>query len=61
MPLVPGRDMTGVPWIACFRGGLIHDPKDKAKSVVLTEEGETRSRELFERLFTQREESGPRE
>ncbi|MFW5923350.1 MAG: DUF6429 family protein, partial [Planctomycetota bacterium] len=31
--------------------GLISDPKSKARSVVLTEEGERRSRELFEELF----------
>ena len=32
-----------------FRRGWIHDPKGKAKSVVLTEEGHARARELFER------------
>jgi len=31
--------------------GYISDPQSKAKSVVLTEEGERRSRELFERHF----------
>jgi hypothetical protein len=31
--------------------GLIGNPRSKAKSVVLTEEGAARSRELFERLF----------
>jgi hypothetical protein len=31
--------------------GHISDPKDKAKPVVVTEEGVKRSRELFERLF----------
>jgi hypothetical protein len=31
--------------------GLIGNPRSKAKSVVLTEEGAVRSRELFERLF----------
>jgi len=31
--------------------GYISDPKSKAKSVVLTEEGERLSRELFERPF----------
>ncbi len=31
--------------------GYILDPKNTAKSVVLTEEGERRSRELFERHF----------
>jgi Domain of unknown function (DUF6429) len=31
--------------------GYISDPKTKAKSVVLTEEGAKRSRELFQRYF----------
>lgn len=31
--------------------GYISDPKSKAKSVVVTEEGAQRSRELFERRF----------
>ena len=31
--------------------GYISDPKSKAKSVLLTEEGEQRSRELFARHF----------
>jgi len=31
--------------------GYIDDPKNKAKSVLLTEEGERRSRELFARYF----------
>jgi Mn-dependent DtxR family transcriptional regulator len=31
--------------------GYISDPKSKAKSVVLSEEGERLSRELFERHF----------
>ena len=31
--------------------GYISDPKTKAKSVVLTEEGLARARELFERHF----------
>ncbi len=34
--------------------GFISDPQSKAKSVVLTEEGERRSRELFERNFTRK-------
>ena len=33
------------------RKGLIANPRGKAKSVVLTDEGAARSRELFERLF----------
>lgn len=35
-------------------GGYIADPKNKAKSVLLTEEGERRSRELFARHFGRR-------
>jgi len=31
--------------------GYISDPKSKAKSVVMTEEGAKRARELFERHF----------
>jgi Mn-dependent DtxR family transcriptional regulator len=31
--------------------GFISDPKSKAKSVVLTEEGERRAEELFWRYF----------
>jgi len=34
--------------------GYIHDPKSMAKSVVLTEEGELLSRQLFERHFTRK-------
>lgn len=32
--------------------GYIGDPKGKAKSVILTEEGIQRSKELFKKLFT---------
>jgi hypothetical protein len=35
--------------------GLITDPRSKAKSVLLTEEGAQRSRELFEKHFGQTE------
>ncbi len=31
--------------------GYIHDPATKAKSVMLTEEGEARSKRLFEKHF----------
>ncbi len=31
--------------------GMISDPRSKAKSVVLTEEGERRARELFDQHF----------
>ena len=34
--------------------GYISDPKSKAKSIVLSEEGERRARELFERHFGQK-------
>ncbi len=33
------------------QAGMITDPKSKAKSVLLTEEGESRARALFEQLF----------
>lgn len=39
--------------------GYISDPKSKAKSVVLTEEGARRARELFERHFGSRGRSAP--
>jgi hypothetical protein len=34
-----------------YTKGLISDPKSKAKSVVMSEEGERRSRELFAKHF----------
>jgi hypothetical protein len=37
-----------------FRRGWIHDPKSTARSVVLTEEGVLRARELFARHFAPR-------
>jgi hypothetical protein len=40
-----------------FERGLISDPKSKAKSVILTEEGLTRSRALFEQLLAPNAES----
>lgn len=36
---------------ALFERGWIHDPKGKAKSVVVTEEGEAKARELFDKHF----------
>ena len=33
--------------------GYIHDPRTKAKSVVLTDEGKKRAAELFDKLFRQ--------
>jgi hypothetical protein len=34
-----------------YEKGFISDPKSKAKSVILTETGMERSKELFEKLF----------
>jgi hypothetical protein len=34
-----------------FERGYIFDPRNKNKTVVLTEEGLVRSRKLFEKLF----------
>ena len=51
----PGlRAWKGHDWDALDRlheRGYISDPKSKAKSVLLTEEGELRARELFARHF----------
>jgi hypothetical protein len=33
------------------RKGWIHDPKSKAKSVMITEAGRKKAKELFEKLF----------
>jgi Domain of unknown function (DUF6429) len=49
-----GRAWKGHDWDALDRlhtKGYIFDPKNKAKSVALSEEGERLSRELFERHF----------
>jgi hypothetical protein len=48
------RAWKGHDWAALdrlFEKGYISDPKGKAKSVMLTEEGEKLSKELFEKLF----------
>ena len=48
------RAWKGHDWDALerlHRRGLIADPRSKAKSLVLTDEGAVRARELFERLF----------
>jgi hypothetical protein len=48
------RAWKGYDWDALDRlhqKGYISDPKSKSKSVVVTEEGAKRSRELFERYF----------
>jgi hypothetical protein len=50
------RSWKGYDWDAMGRlheAGMICDPVGKAKSVVLTEEGEKRSRELFQQHFLQ--------
>ena len=52
-----GRTWKGHDWVAMDRlhtKGYISDPKSKAKSVVLSEEGERLSRELFERHFARK-------
>ena len=49
------RAWKGYPWDvldALHERGLISDPKSKAKSVVLTEEGLTRAARAFETLLT---------
>jgi len=49
-----GRSWKGHDWDALDRPharGYISDPKSKAKSVVLSEEGARRALELFERHF----------
>jgi hypothetical protein len=51
------RAWKGYPWEVTDRlhaKGYISDPKTSAKSVVMTEEGEQRSRELFENHFGKR-------
>jgi hypothetical protein len=52
-----GRVWKGFDWDAMDRlhaKGYISDPQSNAKSVVLTEEGERRSREIFERHFARK-------
>ena len=49
------RTWKGFDWAALDRlheKGLIADPANKAKSVVLTDEGLRRAEELFKALFT---------
>jgi hypothetical protein len=51
------RVWKGHDWEAMDRlhaKGYISDPRSKAKSVVLTEEGERLSQQLFERHFTRK-------
>ena len=48
------RAWKGYDWDALDRlhaKGYIFDPKGKAKSVIVTEQGVKRSRELFEKYF----------
>ena len=50
----PSRAWKGQDWDALARlhaKGLIDNPVSQAKSVVLSEAGERRARELFEQLF----------
>jgi hypothetical protein len=52
------RAWKGFDWDALNRlceKGFIADPKNKTKSIVLTEEGLARSEELFEQLFSKRD------
>ena len=52
-----GRTWKGFDWDAMnrlYEKGMISDPVSKAKSVVLTEDGERRSEELFHTLFCRR-------
>jgi hypothetical protein len=49
------RAWKGFDWDAMdrlHRKGMISDPVGKAKSVVFTDEGLQRSKELFEKMFT---------
>ena len=48
------RAWKGMPWEATdrlYEKGLIGDPKSKAKSVILTEEGRRAAEEAFRKLF----------
>jgi hypothetical protein len=52
------RAWKGFDWDALdrlYKNGLIDNPANKAKSVVLTEEGLQRSKRLFQALFTRPE------
>jgi hypothetical protein len=57
-PAGPQRAWKSHDWEAMERlhaKGYISDPKSRAKSVVFSEEGERRARELFERHFGQKD------
>ena len=48
------RAWKGMDWDVLdrlYQKGYIDDPKGKAKSVVMSEEGERRAAELFDQLF----------
>ena len=50
------RSWKGYDWDSLNRlceKGMIGNPRGKAKSVVMTDEGAKRARELFEQLFSQ--------
>ncbi len=54
------RAWKGFDWDTLNRlhdAGMISDPRSKAKSIVLNEEGARRARELFERHFGAPDES----
>jgi len=49
------RAWKGLDWDVLNRlheNGYIHDPKNKAKSVSVTAEGEAKSEQLFNKLFS---------
>ena len=49
------RAWKGIDWEVMnrlYEKGYIYDPKGKAKSVVITDEGEKISEELFNKLFS---------
>ena len=49
------RAWKGIDWEVInrlYEKGYILDPKNKAKSVVVTKEGEEKSEELFTKLFS---------
>jgi len=50
------RTWKGQDWAMerLYKAGYIGDPKNKAKSVTMTEEGLEKSRELFERYFVRK-------
>lgn len=53
-----GVAWKGFDWSAMnrlFEKGLISDPVRKAKSISLSEDGERRAKELFERMFVVKE------